>query len=384
MQLLPLDNPIMHYAWGSPDAIPRLLGRDNPGGEPWAELWMGAHPKAPSSVRVGGESVPLDALIEREPAAILGEGGGARLPFLFKVLAAGRPLSIQCHPDLAQARAGFAREEAAGIPRSAPNRSYRDDNHKPELIVALTPFVALKGFRARSEIRAGVAAHVPGFVLPEQRLLDQPGGLSRFFSALLTLPDERREAVLNAALRRSAPNGWIHRLNREYPDDIGALAPLILNLVTLRPGEALFLEARELHAYVEGLGLEVMANSDNVLRGGLTAKHIDVPELLATLNFERNYPKILTPEAAGSVEAIYRTPAPEFALSVVTLEGGRAFVAPKDRGVEILLATEGEVRAICAGETVAMSQGTSLLAPAAAGAYRLEGEGTVYRVRVSS
>jgi len=383
--LLPLDNPIMPYAWGSPTAIPRLLGRENPEGAPWAELWMGAHPKAPSIVDYRGERWALDALIDREPGAILGAAAAARgggLPFLFKVLAAGSPLSIQCHPDKAQAAAGFAREEALGIPRDAPNRSYRDANHKPELIVALTPFTALKGFRAVMEIREGLATHVPLALLPERALLDEPGGLRRFFSALMNLPGERRAAVLETALRRSAPGGWVHRLHRYYPGDIGALAPLILNMVTLQPGEALFLQARELHAYLEGVGLEVMANSDNVLRGGLTKKHVDVPELLSTLNFDPIRPRILSPEPVGPAEARYDTPAPEFALSVIDLCDGQAFDAPAERGVEILLVVSGAGQAECGGASRPIRQGDALLAPASAGAYRLSGEGRVYRVLV--
>jgi len=382
MNLLRMHNPLMPYAWGSPTAIPELLGRENPNGSPWAELWMGAHPKAPSSVDHGGERWRLDALIERDPEAILGPeaamSGGA-LPFLFKVLAAGSPLSIQCHPDKAQAAAGFAREEALGIPRDAANRSYRDANHKPELIVALTQFTALKGFRAVMEIREGLATHVPLALLPERALLDEPGGLRRFFSALMNLPRERREMVLETALRRSAPGGWVHRLHRKYPGDIGALAPLILNMVTLHPGEALFLEARELHAYLEGLGLEVMANSDNVLRGGLTQKHVDVPELLSTLNFDPIQPRILSPESVGPAEARYDTPAPEFALSVIDLADGRGFAASAGRGVEILLMVSGSGRAECGGEVLPIRQGDALLAPASAGAYRLSGEGRVYR-----
>ncbi len=285
-----LKNTIQKYAWGSPTAIPELLGEQNPSHEPRAELWMGAHPKAPSFVNFDGQWLSLTELIAKYPQEILGNDVALafnnKLPYLFKVLAAAKPLSIQAHPSLNQAKEGFERENDRGIALDAPNRNYKDDNHKPECICALSPFWAMYGFRNIPDILALMGKNCPVGLAGELDLLKkQPDsrGLKRFFTDLMTMDSQRQKRVVDEAVQNANQYSdedfafhWMTRLADEYPTDIGILAPLLLNLIELKPGEALFLPAGEFHAYLEGVGMELMANSDNVLRGGLTAKHIDV------------------------------------------------------------------------------------------------------------
>ena len=252
---------------------------------------------------------------------------GNELPFLLKVLAAAEPLSIQAHPSHEQARRGWARENAEGVPVDAPRRNYRDPNHKPELVSALTPFTALKGFRPLDEIARNLEPVARPEIAPELGRLAReqtPLALRALFARLMTLDPEEQAPVLKratgeAARRRKTDRAWewVARLMTHYPGDVSVLSPLYLNLVTLAPGEALFLPAGELHAYLEGTALEIMANSDNVLRGGLTPKHVDVPELLATLVFEGHGPEVLKPVDSGPGERVYRTPAREFELGLL-------------------------------------------------------------------
>ncbi len=387
-----MKNTVQDYPWGSRTFIAELLGQSVPSERPMAELWLGAHPKAPSRVAVDGRWVSLLELIEERPGEVLGEAVAARfgrqLPYLFKVLAAAQPLSIQAHPDLQQAREGFARENRLGIALDDPRRNYRDANHKPELICALTDFWALKGFRPVPEILENLSPLDDPRLLPQLadlRAAPDAEGLKRFFGELMTLAENRRERVVAAAVaharRRPADDAvgtWVRRLAGAYPGDIGVLAPLFMNLVCLAPGEAMFLEAGQLHAYLSGSGIELMANSDNVLRGGLTPKHIDVPELLRVLRFTTGPARILHPEPDGPCEAAYRQPAPEFALSVITLQKDRPLARP-GRGVEILLCLRGtaEVRDDRGGRLV-LSRGQSLLVPAAVGGLTLSGEAVLY------
>lgn len=393
-----MQNTIQPYAWGSRTAIAALRGEPSPSAGPQAELWIGAHPKAPSLVRVHRRWVPLPELIAADPAGMLGAAAAARfdgqLPYLLKVLAAERPLSIQAHPSRAQAREGFARENRLKIPLDAPHRNYRDANHKPECICALTPFWALSGFRAVPEIlarlRPVMAARAAG---PLDDLARREGsdGLRAFFTWLMTLPAAQRETLVAAAAAQAAvladrdpAFGWVRRLQVEYPGDAGVLAPLLLNLVCLAPGEALFLPAGELHAYLEGVGIELMANSDNVLRGGLTPKHVDLPELLRVLTFEERKIEVLRPAAAGPCEGRYASRAEEFQLAVLTVDGDRVYSGPARRSVEVLLCVEGEGRLgdLAGGGDLALRQGQSALIPAAAGAYRLSGAGRFFKAAV--
>ncbi|MFJ9433420.1 mannose-6-phosphate isomerase, class I [Streptomyces sp. NPDC101490] len=378
-----LVNTVRPYAWGSTTAIPRLLGTD-PTGEPQAELWMGAHPGAPSRTARG----PLNELIEADPVRELGRPSvdkfGPRLPFLLKVLAAGAPLSLQVHPDLARARTGFAAEEAAGIPVDAPHRTYKDANHKPELICALTPFEGLCGFRAPAEAADLLADLGVDTLKPYVDLLHaQPeeAALREVLTALLTAdPEDMAETVADAAAAADRLGGALApyaSLAHHYPRDPGVIAAMLLNHVRLQPGEALYLGAGVPHAYLDGLGIEIMANSDNVLRCGLTPKHVDVPELLRVVRFEPSDPGVLRPEASATGEEVYDTPTDEFRLSrFVRAEGA----APNDLTAatpQILLAVEGRPKA---GD-LTLTPGGSVFVPAGE-PLELTGTGAVFRATV--
>jgi mannose-6-phosphate isomerase len=399
-----LINPVQEYAWGSTTAIPGLLGLANPEGRPQAELWMGAHPRGPSLVEMEGRRISLAELIASDPEAVLGSETAARfgagLPFLFKVLAAAEPLSIQAHPNKEQARDGFSRENEEGIPLDAFQRSYRDAFHKPEILCALTPFWALKGFRPAAEILDLCAGLGPVGLEGELELLRTSGdaGLKPFFAALMSLPAGRRErACAEAAARCKEPSlradpsaraewTWIARLHDLYPEDSGILSPLYLNLVRLAPGEAVFLPAGELHAYLEGTGIELMANSDNVLRGGLTPKHVDVPELLRILRFAPASAARQERRPGGPGETVYLSPAREFRLSRLTLPppGGAGYQTGGPRSAEILLCTRGKafIRAQGATDGLLIRQGESVLIAADLPDYTLRGEADFYKAAV--
>jgi len=397
--ICPLDNPIREYAWGSRSAISELLGRPTPSAQPQAELWMGAHPNDPSRARCRGSWVPLPDLLREDPAALLGEETAARyhgeLPFLFKVLAAAQPLSIQAHPDREQARAGFERERAAGIALGARERNYPDPHPKPELLCALSPFSALCGFRPIPEIALAFRAFGIRAFGDEVEALERGGdtrALERFFAAVWTAGSERIECAIEQALAHAegqsdqATARWLRAIASLYPREAGVLAPLFLNLVALAPGEAMYLAAGELHSYLEGVGIEIMGNSDNVLRGGLTAKHVDVPELCRVLRFEARNPELLVPREVSSGERIFETSADEFELSVLRVEADRPWRSAESRGAEILLVTEGEVaitdRAV--GETFPMVRGASAFIPHSVKGYELAGAAVVYRAGVPS
>ena len=393
-----LKNTIQEYAWGSKTAISGLLGLRTVTDAPQAELWMGAHPKAPSSVHCDGRWRSLLELIEKDPEEVLGKAAALRfsnkLPFLFKVLAAANPLSIQAHPNRDQARKGFARENEQGIPLDAPRRNYRDDNHKPEIICALTQFWALNGFRSISEILALLdRIEIPSLAGSTKSLRKCPNQekLRSLFHHLITLEQEKqvlvvKEAIASAEVHRDLDSlrAWMIRLDEEYPGDIGVLSVVLLNLIRLEPGQAMYLPAGEPHAYLKGVGIELMANSDNVLRGGLTQKHIDVHELLSILNFTEGPVEVLTPEETSSGEAFYRTPAREFSLSVIKVTGVDSFTSERERSVEIIICTEGkaEVTELGSTETTPLAQGTSIIVPAAVEQYRIEGSATLYKATV--
>ncbi len=392
-RIVTLKNPILDYSWGSRTAIADLLGQPCPSDGPQAELWMGAHPKAPSTLLWEDRTVALSELISRYPKDVLGPDAAkrfnGRLPYLFKVLAADQPLSIQAHPDRNQARKGYERENALGIPLDAPHRNYRDDNHKPECICALTPFWGLNGFRRIEDMLDYFRRLAVSCLDPELELL-QTGNLPGFFESLMTMGDLRKRRVTAEVgdLARTAEADdpvfrWISSLDRAYPSDIGILSPILLNLVCLRPGQAMFLGSGELHAYLEGTGVELMANSDNVLRGGLTPKHVDVPELLRVVNFEERRIDILKPAPVGPTERRYPCRAEEFDLSVVDVAEGNPHRSRKKRSVEILLCTAGRLRVIEENDRErVVKKGASFLVPAAAPPYRIEGAGTLYKAAV--
>ncbi|MFE5618807.1 mannose-6-phosphate isomerase, class I [Streptomyces sp. NPDC056524] len=378
-----LVNTVRPYAWGSTTAIPELLGT-TPTGEPQAEMWMGAHPGAPSRTERG----PLNEVIDADPVRELGAPAagkfGPHLPFLFKVLAAGAPLSLQVHPDLAQAKAGFAAEEAAGVPIDAPHRNYKDANHKPELICALTPFTGLCGFRDPIEAADTIAALGVDSLKPYVDLLHahpEEAALREVMTALLIADREEMAHTVAEAAAAAEHLGGAHApyatLAHHYPGDAGVIAAMLLNPVQLQPGEALFLGAGVPHAYLDGLGVEIMANSDNVLRCGLTPKHVDVPELLRIVRFEAGEPALLRPEASPSGEEVYDTPIDEFRLSRFVRAEGAAPTDVTAATPQILLAVAGRPKA---GE-VTLAPGESVFVPAGE-TTELSGTGTVFRATV--
>ncbi|WP_445527292.1 mannose-6-phosphate isomerase, class I [Streptomyces cyslabdanicus] len=378
-----LDNTIRPYAWGSTTAIPHLLGVE-PSGEPQAELWMGAHPGAPSRTPRGTLAEVIEAGPEEELGARTVAKFGPRLPFLLKILAAGAPLSLQVHPDLEQAKEGYADEERRGVPVDAPYRNYKDANHKPELVCALTEFDGLCGFRAPNRAAdlldaLGVDSLKP--YIDVLRAGPEEAALREVLTALLTADREEMAGTVAEAAAACARLGGDHApyagIARHYPGDPGVLAAMLLNHFRLKPGEAVFLGAGIPHAYLDGLGVEIMANSDNVLRCGLTPKHVDVPELLRIVRFEARDPGVLRPEAGPDGEEVYDTPVDEFRLSrYVLTENATARDLTLDTP-QILLCTAGSVRA---GEQE-LAPGQSVFVPAGEKT-DVSGTGTLFRSTV--
>ncbi|MEL7156622.1 MAG: mannose-6-phosphate isomerase, class I [Actinomycetota bacterium] len=389
-----LQGSIQPYTWGDPTAIPELQGR-TPSGGPEAELWLGAHPAAPS--RLLGLDRTLDEAVAEDPAGFLGapvRDRFGRFPFLLKVLAAAEPLSIQVHPSLAQAKTGFEREERHGPAIDDPGRTYRDDNHKPELICALTDFEAKCGFRnpaitvalvealatrpaAAGRMAEFAAALVEGSTDREcltttlEWMFElRPEAGAELNRELLTSTDELlADFGDDPTLARYVPElQWLAELDRLHPGDVGVPVSLLLNHVRLAPGEGLFLPAGNLHAYLRGVGVELMANSDNVIRGGLTVKHIDVAELLTVVD---------TTPMAAPVQSVsgpvhrFDTPVPEFALTRVV--GAEIDIEPV--GPEIILVTEGRAGLVVAdGDSLELEQGSSALLTPSDGPCRLSAD----------
>lgn len=390
-----LKSPILNYDWGDKQALFNLFAIENPQNLPQAEIWMGAHSKAPSEVLLENDSISLLEFIDRDPVACLGQKAATefanKLPFLFKVLAAGKPLSIQSHPNLSQAKAGYDAEEQLAIPLDAFERNYKDDNHKPELICALTQFEALNGFRRIEQIIALFELiDTPLLVKPLAQLKasQDKAGLKEFYRWLMSLSQKDSLVLTQAAVvaaKLQADNKayqTLDYLNEFYPNDIGILCALLLNVITLSPGEAMYLEAGEYHAYLSGVGMEIMANSDNVLRGGLTSKHVDKAELLKVLSFNYGDLDILTAQStAQDAEKEYRTPAREFSLSVINLEASQN-VDCQVTSVEILFCSRGKGELFCSGNTLPIEKGHSYLVPASVGQYSVIGDVQIFRSRI--
>ena len=342
---------VQHYDWGSETAIPALLGVE-PDGQPWAELWIGDHPRLPSVVASTGE--PLDA----------------DLPFLMKVLAAAEPLSIQTHPSLDRAIAGFEAENQAGVPIDAPHRTYRDANHKPELICALTPFDALVGFRNPVDVVAefdSIAAMDP---IVERLSGPDPDRLQLTVEWLLRLPADE-VAALVADVAPAVELAAL--LNSFYPGDRGVLVGLLLNRITLAPGDAVFLGAGNLHAYLSGVGVEIMANSDNVIRGGLTPKHIDVEELLSVVSFDAFEPDI---QRASGAEHRFRSAGSGFQLTRLESPDGAVIDVT---GPELVFVTSGAIQVRCSdGSHTFLGPGEAACVDAGPN-YTLRGTGVAWR-----
>jgi mannose-6-phosphate isomerase len=397
-----LGNTVQPYAWGSHTAIADLLGEPSPSPAPQAELWMGAHPNAPSVLTRDGRAATLQTAIAAAPGQELGaqvaERFGGRLPFLLKVLAAQKALSIQLHPDRAQAEQGYARENAAGVPLDARERVYVDDWPKPEILCALEPFEVLAGLRPAAQ----AADVLDGLGVPELKRLaaglrDDPSAkaVGRALARLLEWPAEGRAPlagqVVEAAAAESGRGGpyadaydAVVRMSADHPGDIGLVASLLLNHRVLEPGQALFMGAGGVHAYIRGVGIELMANSDNVIRAGLTAKHIDVPELVRVLDPEVEVPVVAARPASPGVE-VFDTDVPEFRLSRLTLADGAVLAVPGDGGPRVLLCIEGEASVGCGTEPAArllLTRGQSCFLGARDMHVRLTGAGTYFLAEV--
>ena len=373
-----LHGVVQHYAWGSTEALPRIMGLP-PSGEPQAELWLGAHPRAPSVLHRDGTDQPLDQAIAADPEGELGAETartfGGELPFLLKILAVDQPLSLQAHPSRQQAEAGFADEDARGIPVDADRRSYRDRNHKPELICAVDPFTAFCGFRPPSTATALFQSLEVPELAPAVELLraEQTEQALRW---LLERPPSLAAPIADqvaAACARPGPfvdeRRWAVRIADQHPGDIGVAIALMLNLVRLAPGEALFLGAGNLHVYLHGVAVEIMANSDNVLRGGLTAKHVDAAALLNVVDCRVGDVPVLVPEGPRHT---FRPPVADFCLTRMEVAG---LVRCQPAGSEIVLGASGRVTA--AGHEITGGQAVWL--PGGVGEYEVAGTGLVFR-----
>lgn len=376
-----LTGTIQHYTWGGHSFIPDLLGVNNTSQQPCAEYWMGAHPSASSVVELDTHNpVPLHTLIEKNPQQWLGANTADRfggLPYLFKVLDVRDMLSIQVHPTKSGAEKGFAEENAAGIPVNAANRNYKDNNHKPELMLALSEFWLLHGFKTKELLlqtlnqTQGLKCLVPLF---------EKQGYYGLYKYVMELPQKSVDEILipvlsdahkldlSGALTKSDPGYWVCKLLPPQDDDLhdldrGIFSIYFFNLLHLHPGQAIFQGAGVPHAYLEGQNIELMSNSDNVLRGGLTRKHIDVPELLKHTRFEGVVPQIMQGEKNGA-ETQYPCPVPDFELSTIAVTAGQAYTH-QSFSAEILLVAEGEAVISSASGTLSLQKGQSVFIGAA-------------------
>lgn len=388
--MLLLHNTIQHYAWGRRNGMAELVG-SAPTGGPEAELWLGAHPMAPSRVVGDPAGRTLDEVIAGDPTRWLGadlvDRGVTTLPFLLKVLAIGEPLSLQAHPSEEEARAGFRREEAAGIPVDDPVRTYRDANAKPESLVALTDTWALCGFRDPGEVAdllepLGVVALEP---VLKALAGGAPATLGEALAWVLHLHGPERaavaDAVADAAVRRSSgersdPYHWVVELARRHPGDPGCLAPLLLHLLHLVPDDAVHLPAGNLHAYLAGAGVELMAASDNVLRGGLTVKHIDVDELLHVLRFEPGLPA--PPARSHPAAGITTYDCGEESFGLVVVDPGPDGTTIVPTGPSLLLATGGPVQVTGPAGSLSIHGGAGAFVPPGTAPYLVEGPGRLW------
>ncbi len=387
------------YAWGSTTAIPDLLSLV-PDGQPVAEAWFGAHPSAPALAHVDGGQVRLDDVIAADPEETLGADVASRsenrLPYLLKIIAAASPISLQVHPSMQRARVGYELEDTAGTPIDARERSYRDRNHKPELVYALTRFDAMVGFRApRRAAELLVGLDTPLAADLRARLMADPAqsGVRAAFEWLVS-PETRPgidevQAFADACAKRLVDGSpsprtdrTVIRLAAAYPGDAGAVTSVLLNPVTLRPGEAVFVPAGTVHAYLQGVGVEIMANSDNVLRAGLTQKHINLPELLVNLDAVAAPPIRIAPERVFTSTEIYYAPVDDFELSITRLTDEGVARIP-GRGPRVLLCLEGEVEVHTERNgTLSLTRGQAAFAPAGEGAVTAWGDGVLAQADV--
>lgn len=333
-----ISGVVQHYTWGGFSFIPQVLKLEPDGVKPYAEYWLGAHDNAPAVVAIEGNTNTLNELIREDPS-VLGEHAAAlfgKLPYLLKILDVKEMLSIQVHPSKSAAIEEFEAEEKKGIARNAPNRNYKDDNHKPELMMALSEFYLLHGFRPENDMKSILQE------IPELNFLKEIFGENNYkelYRAVMEMPQEEVNSRLQPLLDRIVPLYQKEELSKDHPDfwaarasitynqpgiiDRGIFSVYLLNLVKVEKGGAVFQDAGLPHAYLEGQNIEIMANSDNVLRGGLTTKHVDVAELMKHVKFKATHPDILK-GAPGlvSAEKVFKTPAKDFELSEISLVQG--------------------------------------------------------------
>ena len=404
---LALRCAVQHYDWGALDFIPDLLGIENQSRKPFAELWIGAHSDLPSTVTFQGVEMSLQLLIQGAANEVLGPEVADRfhgqLPFLLKVLSSAQPLSIQAHPNAEQARAGYERENRQGIPEKEPTRNYRDEHHKPELISALTDFYGLRGFRPLEEIGA-VLTEVPELQVLAGEYTATRESLIALYTRIMRMAQDEVNAILTPlihrlheenqqqAFARQQREYWVLRADRVFSSperkDRGIFSVFLLNLVHLAPGDAMYLPAGELHAYLEGTGVEIMANSNNVLRGGLTAKHVDVDELLQILTFSTGQAEILgpSPQPGDAGQAFYVTPAEEFVLARIQVTAGGRHQSGADHGVHVGVVTEGQASVSTPdGDRLELVRGNAFLIPRGL-AYRITTDtvAVIFRASVPS
>lgn len=380
MSIYRLNGVVQHYAWGGTRFIPQLLNHDNFDQQPFAELWMGTHVKGPSTLKVGRKELLLREVIQKNPRKVLGKQVIKKfedqLPFLFKVLDVQQMLSIQAHPTKKEAEIGFAKEEKSGISRIAPNRTYRDDNHKPEVMVALTEFWLLHGFKSIEEIK-GVLAKTE--FLPLQKYFTD-NNIFSLYQAIMEMPQSEIDELLSPLCQRlqieleedrlskNQTDYWAAQACKEYTVeghyDRGIFSIYLFNLVKLKRGEGIFQAAGIPHAYLEGVNIELMANSDNVFRGGLTQKFINVGELLKHLEFEPIIPKILVGAPISNIEKVYKTPAPDFELSQLKISQRDIYRPKQDTSPQIIIAIEGEGMIITTSSQLPIKSGDSFFVEA--------------------
>lgn len=378
-----LSNQVRAYPWGSTTAIPRLLGVP-PSGEPQAELWIGAHERAPSAVVRAGVPRPLDAVIAGDPVAELGAelagaelAGPGRLPFLAKVIAVERPLSLQLHPGSSDARRGFGRESAAGLARDVPERSFPDPCAKPELVYAMSDFTAVCGWRPVEEIRAVLAELAVDELTPALReLAAGADGLRPTISSLLRMtPGAAAAAVARIADKPSCPAATAV-LAAAFPEDPAVLVSLMLRTVSLAPGETMYVAPGQLHCYLSGIACEVQANSDNVVRAGLTAKHVDVDQVLDLVDVSTQVPH--TRRSIVGPETVYQPDVAEFGLGVIG-EVPEWTKLAKVPGPALLVCLRGAY-ALDDDTGCVLARGQSAYTSARSGALRVRGNGILLRV----
>lgn len=385
-----LKNVIKNYDWGSIDGIAKRFHIDNPEHKPMAELWMGVHPAGTSiAINALGESCPLNQIIQKSPIKILGQKTYQKfnnLPYLFKILSAQQPLSIQVHPELSKAIEGFKRENQLGIPINSPERNYKDANHKPELIYAITPFLAMNGFQPVTDIIEHfeqLNISVLKKCINELRHNATSDGLKVFFYRLLTLEKSLKqqaiaELVAYANTHNQCPYNIIKMIAKIYPDDSGIFAPLILNVIKLNPGQAMYIKAQTPHAYISGTGLEIMASSDNVLRAGLTSKHIDITELFKNTCFDTSYhDHLLTQPIKHKNKIAFPVPVEDFAFEIIT--GQLKPIKQLINSAEILLCIDGNITIKTETDNITLTAGESVFIACCAKAFEYQGEGTFAR-----